>query len=244
MPPTFDELMDICDDWLNDHSGKLSLSESLYLVTGWTDEDASCWTAAPNCIEFWGDRVFTNWSEKRTIIRFPDEQAQFRFPNGFKVGGQDIGGTSMNDFRDFGDFLRVTIRNTLPPDAGDGEYDIVCHSMGGLDTFAALVPLDGARSLTATEQLPAARHYMTLDTPFRGVPNIGVIEPSSGPRHTQGEALKVGSTLLDDVVAKRASLISRTETLSCFGVDTASFVEVPKSSSDLMLPLGSSQLFF
>jgi hypothetical protein len=244
MPPTYDELLNTCDGWLKNNTGKLSLSQPLFLVTGWTDESASCWTAAPNCIEFWGNKIFSNWAAKRTILQFPDEQAGFKFPAGFQVGGEDVGGETMNDFRDFGDLVRATIRGAVPPDARDGEYDVVCHSMGGLDTFAALVPLTAARPLTPAEQLPAARHYVTLDTPFRGVPNIGVIEPSTGPRHTQGEALKVGSPLLQDVVDKRASLIDRTQTLSCYGVDTASFVEVPKSSSDLMLPLGSSQLFF
>src|SRR5207248_1785772 len=116
------------------------------------DETASCWTAAPNCIEFWGTKVFSNWAAKRTIVRFPDQQAQFQFPAGFQVGGQDIGATTMNDFRDFGDFLRVSIRGALASDARDGEYDVVCHSMGGLDTFAALVPIAGARQITPAEQ--------------------------------------------------------------------------------------------
>jgi hypothetical protein len=82
----------------------------------------------------------------------------------------DTGPPPWEDFLDFGDDLAEYVHRDVSPDGR--AVDFVCHSMGGLDTLAAIALLPGEEPLPAAP-LACAHHVITFDTPFRGFAAAG-----------------------------------------------------------------------
>lgn len=210
------------EDWLGKlRKRQMRLHRHLFLVPGITDEFANCW----RWLDAWGQLAIDGWGDDtRTIVRF-----------------DQLGAHSAATFIDLGDYLRRKIIDVIGS-AGSStvpQFDVVCHSMGGLDSFAALVALspgyDYSRLL-----LPRARYFITLDTPFRGVLNWrircgqkDISDPQFPDRPTQCAALSPQSPELSTMLANREALSELVDHVVCMQADREAPIEVDWASSDL-----------
>ena len=208
--------------WLTEYvqPQNLRLNRHLFLVPGITDESAACW----RWIDLWGNAVLRDWSASRTIITFEQLGA---------------GGSPPATFLDFGEYVQQRIADWVgsPGRSGVPQFDVVCHSMGGLDTFAALT---GLGQNGGGVPIPRAGYFVTLDTPFRGVLNWEIRcgmpdmrDPAWPGRPTQCAALRPGSPELAALVQSRAALRGAVDQVVCMSADRELPIEVDWSSSDL-----------
>lgn len=228
MPKTPAELRMEAEDWLDDLGGNpRPLNRHLFLVPGITDEMADCW----QWIVERGRLLIPNWDSYVTVVTFDDPEA----PDA--------------DFIDLGAYLHDLIRDICGTSGtGSAQFDVVCHSMGGLDTFAAMVPLLG-RYVYDT-RLPTARYFITLDTPWRGVLNwdircgqSDIRDPNWPGRKTQCPALKPGSDPLVALLNARGTLKGLAERVICMSADRESPIEVEWSSSNLCSDVAASTIW-
>jgi hypothetical protein len=230
-----DEMEAYCRKWLNDRRGKLRLQRDLYLISGLSDEEAGCWCDSGGIGQSWGQAVFSNWHQADITQRGTPawDAATVRvlgFPPLPYPAGQPF-----DTFIDYGTIVRDAIHDHHPARPGSrmGEYDIVCHSMGGLDAFSALRDLDANGGPgTAPDEIANAYNMATLDTPWRGVPNMPIRQTfeSDAARLRQCAAITPGSPQLARVEADAANLQLRVTRLTCYGADTASQVEVDSAN--------------
>jgi hypothetical protein len=210
------------EQWLTEtvKPQSLRLNRHLFLVPGITDESASCW----RWIELWGNAVIRDWTASRTIITFDQLGA---------------GGLPQATFVDFGVYVRRRIAEWVGSAGQSGvpQFDVVCHSMGGLDTFAALTGLGQNGGGGA---IPRAGYFITLDTPFRGVHNWVIrcgqadIGDAAWPgRPTQCQALQPGSSQLATLLQNRAALRGVVDHVVCMTATREMPIEVDWPSSDL-----------
>jgi hypothetical protein len=222
MPP-IDVFLKAADKWLKEHRKKCSLHRTLYLVPGLCDEAGGCWNAI--CTEF-GPATFIDWDRFARPLTF-DEGGLF--PADSARAGQP-----MNTFLDFGDLLREQVAQSHPDHvSGVGEYDLLCHSMGGLDAFAALVSAEAPK-------IAMAFNLITCDTPFRGIPNADARKAfpdmnGKPQRQSQCDAIdEVKPAIWSRLLGNTPALIGRIERLTCYRADRPLFVAVKASSSDLL----------
>ena len=229
-----DEMEAFCRKWLNDRRGNLRLQRDLYLVTGLSDEQSNCWNASDAIAQKWGPAVFSNWHAADATQRGTPawDSATVRvlsFPNPPYTGAPPFG-----SFIDFGNVVSDMIadHHALRGASLMGEYDIVGHSMGGLDTFAALFDLDSTPAAEPPRRIANAFNLATLDTPWRGVANIAIRRKfeSDPQRLTQCDALAASSPQLAAVDARAAELGQRVARLTCYGADSAAQVEVSSAN--------------
>jgi hypothetical protein len=223
MPKTPAELRMEAEQWLSDLGRHpRPLNRHLFLVPGITDEDGECW----RWIDDRGRHLIPNWDAYVTNVSFADLGA----PDSEYLAG---------DFIDFGAYLHDLILEICGPSGtSSAQYDVVCHSMGGLDTFAAMVPLLGRYS-NATP-LPVARFFITLDTPWRGVlsqdircAQSDIRDPQWPGRPTQCAALRPGCAQLTALLDARAALEGSVERMISMSADRESPIEVEWSSSNM-----------
>ena len=129
----------------------LRLERQVYFVPGWRDERGSCWKR----MEEWLPHLVANW---RTHVHFVQ----------FLLRGDRL--PEFEDFLDFGDDLAELVEADVGRSAR--QVDFVCHSMGGLDTFAAIALLDLHPELE-TPALHCAHTVIAYDTPFLGFAAAG-----------------------------------------------------------------------
>ena len=235
MGVTAEELDDIAGGYLDDRAGACQLPRTLFLIGGLSDEQGKCFDA----LSIAGRQMFTNWDSYATRISFPwSATAGNLFPADSKRAGQQ-----MNTFLDFGEFLREVIGQRYPDRGVDvGEYDIVAHSMGGLDTFAALVPLPPTATDTAPSPglptLAKAFNVIACDSPFRGIPSADI--RSAQPdmrlptRHAQCIAIDTASNEIKLLTSAIPQFCKRVERLRCLAAETAVYIEVPTTSSNIL----------
>ena len=125
----------------------LTLQRPTYFVPGWRDEDGACWTR----MEAWVRRVCVNATTHAHFLQFQADTSAKPPP--------------YEDFLDFADDVAQMVH--ADTDTTGQPVDFVCHSMGGLDVFAALTLIGSEPALT-TPVLTNARTVITFDTPFRG----------------------------------------------------------------------------
>ena len=211
------------EEWLSDLGmHPRLLNRHLFLVPGITDELADCW----QWIVQRGRLLIPNWDSYVTVVTFEE------------LGTPDADYPAV-DFIDFGAYLRDLILQTCGPSGtSSAQYDIVCHSMGGLDGFAAMVPLLGRHP--SADELPTARFFITLDTPWRGVLNQDILcsrpairDPQWPGRPTQCGALRPGSAQLTALLDARGALTDGVERMICLSADRESPIEVEWSSSNM-----------
>ena len=125
----------------------VTLPRRVYFVPGWRDEMGDCWST----VEEWIPYVVKNY---RTHVSFIQ----------FTAGG---GGAvpPWEDFLDFADELAEVVHRDV--DGSGEQVDLVAHSMGGLDSAAAIALLDGQPDLTAAP-LTCVHTLVTYDSPFLG----------------------------------------------------------------------------
>lgn len=210
---------------------KPRLPRPLFLVTGYTDESGTCWEGASSFLRY-GQRIYRDWDRRAHRLVFPRDEVL-----GPRYGA--LAGRAMDSFVDFGDLLRAMMLD-LEPDAArtDGGYDLLCHSMGGLNAWCALLEVVTVPPRTppaAPGSLGRAHHFIALDTPFRGVPSMDFRRRmrTTAAQERQGAALFRTSRLLDLVRAGMADLPSRITRLTCYRPEGATQIEVPADSADL-----------
>jgi hypothetical protein len=99
---------------------KIILKRPVFFVPGWTDEDCKCWTFGERDkipIKQWINDIVKNY-DRANYITFNEETINCK------------------SFLDFGEVLKTKIWNAIGKETG---FDIVGHSMGGLDIRAAIV---------------------------------------------------------------------------------------------------------
>lgn len=223
---TVDELETAAEEWLNDNSGKLTLPRTLYLVPGLEDEDAGCWIGGENSIvDDWGPRVFTPW----VVAKASERLAR---PDTWKAANVrviDFDQSPRASFFDFRDAIIDAIVDEHPDDGSSvGAYDIVGHSMGGLDAFVSLVDDSSpAGPLPVSRRIARAFNFVTMDTPYRGIPNVETrVKLAAEGKKDQTRAMAPGSDQLLRVDAAADRLSGRAVRVTCYGANSATQVEV------------------
>lgn len=218
MPETPAERRKRARVWLNSLRKRFRLPRTLYLVPGICNEDSAIWDKMRD----WGRKTILDWDQYCVPVQF-------------------LAFTPRDDFIDFGAELRKLIAKKYPLDPARpvGEFDLVCYSMGGLNAFAAMIPLQGRYPFSVVPPMAKAFNYITLDVPFRGVPNWQLRrkfpDMSGRPdRQSQCTALDPAASALRSVVAARAELRGKAERMVCFSAGGDSAVQVPSWSSDML----------
>lgn len=178
---------------------RLRLNRPVFFVPGWTDQGGLCWTEPYTeggaersagweyTIQDWIEKVVepADRANARFVKLVADEQnfTLTRFVSGprrgrVKSATWEPDPTSRYEhFFQFAELLKAHVRA-----AGVAEYDLVGHSMGGLDIIAATMldhrlddePL--VRRFMTTAPLEGVRRIITVATPFQGSPPARVVE--------------------------------------------------------------------
>lgn len=131
------EALEQLNTWKQD---KIVLKRPVFFVPGWTDEDCKCWTLGEYDkipIKQWINDITKNFNEAH-YITFIEET------------------TNCKSFIDFGEALKTKIWNIIDKYT---EFDIVGHSMGGLNARAAIAQ---------GEPLLNINKCLTVATPHQG----------------------------------------------------------------------------
>ncbi len=177
----------------------LRLKRPVFLVPGWTDQACFCWTEPYTeggvarrpgweyTIQDWVEKIVDPADHDKVVfIKNVEDEKNLqvkRFTSGPRKGKVrtaawigDATGEYENFFQ-FSELLKSKIRA-----AGAGEYDLIGHSMGGLDIISAVVlerQLDQepeVQRFIKTPPLEGTHHIITVSTPFRGSPGAGLIK--------------------------------------------------------------------
>jgi hypothetical protein len=125
----------------------IKIVRPVFIVPGWTDESCENWVkpyALQLPLKAWTNKIVKN-KEDAYYITFKDAESK-----------------SCKSFIDFGDILKDRIENAIGKST---EFDIVGHSMGGLDIRSA-ISIHGLRN---------AQNCITVATPHKGA-MLGEIE--------------------------------------------------------------------
>ena len=231
---------------------KFNLKRDLFFVHGWSDEANACWTYPytetgedrdPNweyTIKDWADKLVINKDEKVHYIKLlRDEKCAVISYDKKGTVQLDIGKDETyyyKNFFQFADLLKykISIQKTTP------EIDIVCHSMGGLDSVAAIA-VDKESDKTGaiySPYLKGVNLLITVATPHQGSPAAKysdtklaeVLLRKSKYIRTQGANMYPDSPFMRMVndINTRNKLLDRINFLHMFG--GGNDIVVPESS--------------
>jgi hypothetical protein len=174
---------------------KINLKRPVFFVPGWTDEDNTCWKTAYRKgyvpIKDWISKIAKN-SNLAEYITFTEKESE-----------------KCKSFFDFADVLKPKIWDKI---GKNKKFDIVGHSMGGLDVVAAIIDDD--------KPLLNVYNLITVATPHQGseLGEIGSIFRKYKPHH----ALQCINLDPDQLPIKlinkleaRKTLLSRVDKLYC-----------------------------
>ena len=156
---------------------KIALKRPVFFVPGWTDESCACWRESNKIniwIKDWFDKICSN-SEEVRYVNFENESP------------------GCKSFLDFGEVLK----NKIWDDIGkEKEFDVVGHSMGGLDIRAALIgenPLSNVSNCLTVATPHQGDNFGGINVWFRNMPIIrsvvNKIMPEKPYQIIQGRAL-------------------------------------------------------
>ena len=203
--------------WLRGLEGRFSLKRPVFFVPGISNEDAAMWDSFFS----WGESVVGQWGSFAHRVLFP------------------TGTSPAATFSDLGSSVRQQVAAVLSGMPNPAQaVDIVCYSMGGLDTFAALVDLTGNAGGQAP--MPHVHHWIALDTPFHGFPNWDLrlkggdmSDPAFPGRPTQCRAMAPESPLINSLLKNRTALAGKCDVLTCYSAGGETDIQVPRWSSNL-----------
>jgi pimeloyl-ACP methyl ester carboxylesterase len=203
---------------------KLTLKRPVFFVPGWTDEDNTWWTTADKKLGISAkerfSEIFTN-CDSAEYITFSEEESE-----------------GCKSFLDFGPVLRSKIFSKI---GKSKEFDLIGHSMGGLDSVAAIID--------DTPPLLKINSLITVATPHQGseLGEIGPIFKDYSPHH----AMQCVNLDPDQMPIKyvnqpeiRKKLLDRVKELYCFmgTVDQAVMKSARLSKKDLDSDLYKSKV--
>lgn len=125
---------------------KIELARPVFFIPGWTDESCTNWKSGYRSqvpMKAWVSRIAKN-PEMLNFITFTLEESK-----------------SCASFIDFGKFLKDRIESLI---GEKGQFDLVGHSMGGLDI----------RAVIAIHGLKNVYNCMTVATPHKGTDLAGI----------------------------------------------------------------------
>jgi pimeloyl-ACP methyl ester carboxylesterase len=204
----------------------ITLKRPLYFAPGLSDESgSSCWGAPDDAKSFRG--------VMRRVCASPN---QVRF-HSFLIGSPPQPPPYEN-FIPFGADLARRIWDDVAHSTE--KVDIVCHSMGGLDTFAAIALLDDYPEL-GVQPLRLFENVITFDTPFTGfnaADNAIFLKlkrqqrPDEPTLLSQAVALKPGSLRMHEVDQNRDRFLRNLGAFYPRGADNFNgLLEVPHESA-------------
>jgi len=159
------------------------LSRGVFFVHGWGDEANICWTESYTevgknkdprwdyTIKDWLSEKVTN-HEKLHFLKLVEDEKKIRIYKGRRQHTKiDIYGDRSYYyicFYQFAELLKKKIAEVSPK----GSYDLVCHSMGGLDAVAAIAldKKDDETGFITSPCLEGVRKLITVATPHQGSP--------------------------------------------------------------------------
>ncbi len=198
----------------------LTLPRPVCFVPGWRDEAGECWAR----MEAWCGAVCANYAADVHFLQF------------HAVGG--TGKPPWEDFIDFGSDVADYVQAHLAHDPRG--VDFVCHSMGGLDTLAAIALMQGQPGISSPP-VTCARNVITFDTPFAGfasAENSLFKQFIKAGRQDpwvmlQLAAMEPDSKRIAEVAAARDVFLSGVTAFWPRGADnTGGLLEVPHDSAD------------
>lgn len=207
-------------------SQRVTLRRPLYFVPGLSDESGeSCWGTPGEKNSFHG--VMNRICSNPIYARF----------HRFLVGSPPHP-PHHEDFITFGADLARRIWDDVSH-SGE-EVDVVCHSMGGLDTFAAIALLDDYPEL-GVQPLRLVDNVITFDTPFTGfnaADNAIFMKlkkqqrPDEPTLISQAIALKTGALRMHEVDQRRDRFLQNVRAFYPRGADNfGGLLEVPHESA-------------
>ncbi len=176
-------------------SNRLELKRPVFFIPGWTDETCVCWKSPylkrDVCIKDWSKKIIKN-PDQINYVTFTVKESQ-----------------SCKSFFDFGDILKEKIWNTIGKKA---DFDLVGHSMGGLDAVAAITDEE--------DTLLNVKKLITVATPHQGS-ELGEIGPifRKYPEHIASQCVNLDpdqpAIKLINKPDAREKLLNRVEKLYC-----------------------------
>ena len=214
-------------DWRDHHP--LTLKRPVYFVPGFTDElGRSAWglgeSAAGASFALVVPHVCTNHETHAHFVTFNAERGSGppHYENFLRFGA-DLARLIADDVRSSGE-----------------KVDILCHSMGGLDTVSAVSMLDDYPQMKISD-LDCVNAVIAFDTPFCGfaAANNPVwaalrrMQGRGGPDdQSQARAMCADSLLISDVWVARDKFLERIGGLWPRGADNSGgLIEVPHESA-------------
>jgi hypothetical protein len=174
---------------------KIKLQRPVFFIPGWTDESCVCWKTAYKksyaSVKEWLSKIADNF-ELANFMIFTDKESE-----------------GCNSFLDFGDILKTKIWDKIGQDT---KFDLVGHSMGGLDSVAAITDTE--------DPLMNVNHLITVATPHQGseLGEIGPIFNKYKPHHAS-QCVQLDpdqpSIKLVNKLTNRQKLLSSIEKLYC-----------------------------
>jgi cephalosporin-C deacetylase-like acetyl esterase len=132
-----------------------SLKRKVFFIHGWGDQENVCWTLPytdQDTIKNWVDKLVINKDEMVYYIKLDDDETYY-----------------YENFFQFANLLRYKINSNR---TGEEAIDLICHSMGGLDSVA-LIAVDKKIDTTKTIYYPylkGVNRLITVSTPHQGSP--------------------------------------------------------------------------
>ena len=177
----------------------LHLARPVFFVPGWSDQACLCWTEPYTeagidrragweyTIQDWVEEVVDPADRLKVYyVKLVEDDKNLlieRFSRGTNQGkiqsvdwSRDPSAQYENFFK-FAELLKRKIR-----DVGAADYDLIGHSMGGLDIIAATLldrghdPEPEVQRFITSDPLAGVNTIMTVATPFRGSPLASFVE--------------------------------------------------------------------
>ena len=208
---------------------RFNLKRKVFFIHGWGDQGNVCWThpyTDQDTIKDWIDSLVINKDEMVFYIKLLTDESNLKIE---KDGTTDIDNDDTFYFENFFQFANL-LQYKIKCDRVDGEQiDLICHSMGGLDSVAAIA-VDKETDTTETIYYPGLQgvnRLITVSTPHQGAPGakLANTEVAKLLLHeseyiaTQGSNMDIKSAYMKIVnnVDVRNRLLERVSWLHMFG---------------------------
>ena len=175
---------------------KLTLKRPVFFVPGWTDEDNTWWTVSNKkfgiSVKEWFLRIFNN-CDLVEYITFSDDESK-----------------RCKSFLDFGPILKNKILSKI---GENQEFDLVGHSMGGLDSVAAIID--------DTSPVLKVNNLITVATPHEGRELVDLLPKlKKGELHHMIQCVNLDPDQFPikyiNEIGIREQLLNRVKKLYCF----------------------------
>jgi len=156
---------------------RFKLKRKVFFIHGWSDEANVCWTyryTDQDTIKDWVDKLIINKDDMVHYVKLLRDETKAKVSydrfNNVILDIDDDETYYYENFFQFADLLKYKINCHRSTETE--EIDLVCHSMGGLDSVAAIA-VDKETDTTKTIYYPylkGVNRLITVSTPHQGSP--------------------------------------------------------------------------